>query len=107
MLMKHRARPRTWRAASGQWRIEATHHPSLEAPSVDGEPAPRSGRHRQGIGLRDAMKTDTLAIKAWIESTDGASKAFAERRMNKHIARAMAGHRVDEFAGQARPSEEK
>ena len=50
-------------------------------------------------GLREAMAgTDYLAVKAWIESVDAASKEFAERRMNKHVAKAMAGHRVDEFA---------
>jgi molecular chaperone HscA len=52
-------------------------------------------------GLREAMAgADHLAVKAWIESVDAASKEFAERRMNKHVARAMAGHRVDEFADQ-------
>ena len=51
-------------------------------------------------GLREAMAgADYLAVKAWIESVDAASKEFAERRMNKHVAKAMAGHRVDEFAG--------
>jgi len=53
-------------------------------------------------GLRQAMAgKDYLAIKAWIESLDGASKDFAERRMNKHIGKAMAGHRIDEFSGAA------
>jgi molecular chaperone HscA len=42
--------------------------------------------------------TDHLAVKAWIASLDGATKEFAERRMNKHIALAMAGHAVEEFA---------
>jgi len=51
-------------------------------------------------GLRQAMKgEDYLAVKAWIESTDAASKEFAERRMNKHVARAMTGHRIEEFTG--------
>ena len=50
-------------------------------------------------GLREAMAgADYLAVKAWIESVDAASKAFAERRMDKHIRQAMAGHRVEEFA---------
>ncbi len=50
-------------------------------------------------GLKKAMGGDDyLAIKAWIESVDGATKVFAERRMDKHIRKAMAGHRVEEFA---------
>ena len=62
-----------------------------------------SGDERAAIeermrGLREAMAGDDyLAVKAWIESVDAASKVFAERRMNKHVAKAMAGHRVDEF----------
>jgi molecular chaperone HscA len=52
-------------------------------------------------GLREAMAgTDHLAVRAWIESLDGATKEFAERRMNKHVALAMAGHRVEEFEGE-------
>jgi molecular chaperone HscA len=96
-----------------EWRIEGERIiQSLESAfQVDGElltSEERAAIDKRIQGLRDAMKTDDyLAIKAWIESTDGASKAFAERRMNKHIARAMAGHSVDEFAGMARPNEEK
>ena len=53
-------------------------------------------------GLRGAMAGDDyLAIKAWIESVDAATKFFAERRMDKHIKMAMAGHRVEEFADDA------
>ena len=63
----------------------------------------RSGApSRSGMaGLRAAIAGDDyLAIKAWIESVDGATKDFAERRMDKHVAVAMAGHRVEEFAGE-------
>ncbi len=96
-----------------EWRIEGERIvQSLESAfRLDGEllsPDERAAIEKRIQGLREAMKTDDyLAIKAWIESTDGASKAFAERRMNKHIARAMAGHRVDEFSGIARPPDEK
>jgi molecular chaperone HscA len=96
-----------------EWRIEGERIiQSLESAfQLDGEllTAEERGKIQKRIdGLREAMKTnDYLAIKAWIESTDAASKEFAERRMNKHIARAMAGHRVDEFAGVARPPDEK
>ena len=96
-----------------EWRIEGERIiQSLESAfQLDGElltPEERAKIEKRIQGLREAMQTnDYLAIKAWIESTDGASKEFAERRMNKHIGRAMAGHRVDEFAGMALPSEEK
>ena len=42
--------------------------------------------------------SDYLAVKAWIDSVDAASKEFAERRMNKHVALAMAGQRVEALA---------
>jgi molecular chaperone HscA len=68
---------------------------------MDGEllsPEERARIEERVQGLREAMAgTDYLAVKAWIESVDAASKEFAERRMNKHVAMAMAGHRVEEF----------
>jgi molecular chaperone HscA len=90
-----------------EWRVEGERIlSSLEAAfALDGEllrPAERSAIEERMRGLREAMAgTDYLAVKAWIESVDAASKPFAERRMDKHVARAMAGHRVDEFAEHA------
>ncbi|HEY6106504.1 MAG TPA: Fe-S protein assembly chaperone HscA [Anaeromyxobacteraceae bacterium] len=87
-----------------EWRVEGERLvASLEsAVALDGEllPAEERARIEDRIrGLRQAMQgQDFLAVKAWIESLDAASKEFAERRMNKHIARAMQGHRVEEFA---------
>jgi molecular chaperone HscA len=87
-----------------EWRVEADRIlASLEgAFRLDGEllaPDERAAIEERMRGLRQAMQgTDYLAVKAWIESVDGASKEFAERRMNKHVAKAMGGHRVDEFA---------
>ncbi len=87
-----------------EWRVEGDRIlASLEAAfRIDGEllgSEERAAIEDRMRGLRQAMAgTDYLAVKAWIESVDGASKEFAERRMNKHIAKAMAGHRVDEFA---------
>jgi molecular chaperone HscA len=95
-----------------EWRVEGERLASgLESAfALDGDllsPEERARIDGRIAGLRQAMEGDDyLAIKAWIESTDGASKEFAERRMNKHIARAMAGHHMDEFAGLARPPEE-
>jgi molecular chaperone HscA len=89
-----------------EWRVEGDRIlSSLEtAFAMDGEllSAEERGKVEERMrGLREAMAgTDHLAVKAWIESVDAASKEFAERRMNKHVARAMAGHRVDEFADQ-------
>ena len=87
-----------------EWRVEGDRIlASLEAAfQLDGEllaPEEQGAIEERMRGLREAMAgSDYLAVKAWIESVDAASKEFAERRMNKHIAKAMAGHRVDEFA---------
>ena len=87
-----------------EWRVEGDRIlASLEtAFALDGEllaPDERATIEERMRGLREAMAgTDYLAVKAWIESVDGATKQFAERRMNKHVAQAMAGHRVEEFA---------
>ncbi len=87
-----------------EWRVEGDRIlGSLESAfALDGEllsPAERAAIEERMRGLREAMAgTDYLAVKAWIDSVDGASKAFAERRMDKHIRQAMAGHRVEEFA---------
>jgi molecular chaperone HscA len=92
-----------------EWRVEGERIlGSLEgAFAMDGEllsPAERARIEERMGGLRGAMAgTDYLAVKAWIESLDAATKEFAERRMNKHVQRAMAGHRVEELA--ARVSE--
>jgi molecular chaperone HscA len=89
-----------------EWRVEGDRIlSSLESAfALDGEllaPEERARIEERMRGLREAMAgTDYLAVKAWIESVDAVSKAFAERRMNKHIAKAMAGHKVDEFAAE-------
>jgi molecular chaperone HscA len=89
-----------------EWRVEGDRIlASLESAfRLDGELL--SAEERADVedrmrGLREAMAgTDHLAVRAWIESLDGATKEFAERRMNKHVALAMAGHRVEEFEGE-------
>jgi molecular chaperone HscA len=89
-----------------EWRVEGDRIlASLEgAFRLDGEllrPEERAAIEERMRGLREAMAgSDYLAVKAWIDSVDAASKEFAERRMNKHVAQAMAGHRVDEFAAE-------
>ncbi|HEU4385448.1 MAG TPA: Fe-S protein assembly chaperone HscA [Anaeromyxobacteraceae bacterium] len=92
-----------------EWRVEGERLiASLQsAMSLDGElvqAEERAAIEERIRGLRQAMEgQDFLAVKAWIESLDAASKEFAERRMNKHIARAMRGHRVDEFGAPPGP----
>jgi molecular chaperone HscA len=92
-----------------EWRVEGDRIlSSLEAAfRLDGELLGAEERERiedRMRGLREAIAgTDYLAVKAWIESVDAASKEFAERRMNKHVAKAMAGRRVDEFADEQAP----
>jgi molecular chaperone HscA len=87
-----------------EWRVEGDRIlSSLESAfAVDGEllgAAERAAIEQRMAGLKQAMGGgDYLAIKAWIESVDEATKVFAERRMDKHIKKAMAGHRVEEFA---------
>jgi molecular chaperone HscA len=87
-----------------EWRVEGDRILASLASAfeLDGEllTAEERGKIEDRMaGLRRAMDgEDYLAVKAWIESVDAASKEFAERRMNKHVAKAMAGHRVDEFS---------
>ena len=87
-----------------EWRVEGDRILASLASAfeLDGEllaPPEREKIEERMRGLRQAMAgTDYLAVKAWIESVDAASKEFAERRMNKHVAQAMAGLRVEEFA---------
>jgi len=91
-----------------EWRVEGERIlSSLESAFVvDGEllkATERGAIEQKMAGLRQAMDGhDYLAIKAWIESVDEATKPFAERRMDKHIKMAMAGRRVEEFSEKAR-----
>jgi molecular chaperone HscA len=92
-----------------EWRVEADRMlASLESGlRLDGEllsPAEREPIAQRMAGLRQAMAGDDhLAIKAWMDSLDAASREFAERRMNEHVARALAGHRLEDLAGEAAP----
>jgi molecular chaperone HscA len=89
-----------------EWRVEGERIlSSLEtAFALDGELLPPEERENLTLEMdklrRFIAGENYLAVKAQIEVVDKASQPFAERRMDKHIARAMAGHRVDEFAGE-------
>ena len=63
------------------------------------EPGEREGIAAAIRALGDAAKgSDPSRILARIEELDIASKAFATRRMNRAIARAIEGRRVDDVA---------
>ncbi len=48
-------------------------------------------------GLRQAMAgSDPHALRAWLDAVDESSRPFAERRLDKHVARSLAGRRIDE-----------
>ncbi len=91
-----------------EWRVEAERILAAlkSAFELDGEllsTVERGGMEDRLDGLRGAMAgADYLAIKAWIETVDEATRVFAGRRMDKHVRAAMAGHRVEEFASEAR-----
>ncbi len=91
-----------------EWRVEGERLVASlgSALAADGEllsTAERAAVEERLDGLRAAMGGDDyLAIKAWLQSVDEATRPFAERRMDKHVRAAMAGHRVEEFAGEAR-----
>ena len=77
-----------------EWRVEGDRIlASLESAFAAGRRAalrPASGPPSRSAwpGCASAMQGDDyLAIKAWIESVDDATKAFAERRMDKHVAK--------------------
>jgi molecular chaperone HscA len=93
-----------------EWRVEGDRIlASLEtALRLDGELL--SGEELAGVeermrGLREAMAgTDHLAVKAWIDSLDAATREFAGRRVDKHVALALAGRPVEELAGRIAPA---
>jgi molecular chaperone HscA len=92
-----------------EWRIEGERmiHSLGSACHLDGDLLSAKERAEMEpciAGLRRAIQgTDFLSVKAWIETANAESEDFAERRMSKHIARAMAGHGVEEFEVPPRP----
>lgn len=92
-----------------EWRVEGerTLRAVDNALELDGEllsDPERAEVERCIAGLRRAMKdTDFMTVRAWIDAVNSEVEEFAERRMDKHIARAITGRRVDQLAGPAQP----
>jgi molecular chaperone HscA len=93
-----------------EWRVEgdrilASLEPALR---LDGEllsAEERAGVEERMRGLRGAMAgTDHLAVKAWIDSLDAATREFAARRVDKHVALALAGRPVEALAAGIAPA---
>ncbi len=91
-----------------EWRVEAERVLAALAAAEAGDGELLLAEERAAIGervggLRAAMAgDDALAIKAWLESLDAATRAFAQRRMDQHVRLALAGRRVEELAGPPR-----
>jgi molecular chaperone HscA len=86
-----------------EWRVEGARVLEALETALRLDPELLDGEERARIedrmrGLREALAgDDPHAIGAWIESADRASQAFAERRLDKHLGRALAGRRIDEL----------
>jgi molecular chaperone HscA len=97
---------RTRRVAEN--RVEAHRILAATAKAVEADAALLEAGEREAIRAamadleRAAAGTDPAKMHAGIEAVDAASKAFAARRMNRAIAQAIAGRRVDEVAAAPR-----
>jgi molecular chaperone HscA len=77
-------------------RILAATHKALAADADLLQPGEKARIEAACAALEDAARgEDPGRITARIESLDDATKAFAGRRMNRAIARAIEGRRVD------------
>ena len=96
---------RTWRhagCASSRWRRAGSSRPCRAALAADGDLLlDAAERARVEAALADLRRLaegdDTEAIHRGIQALEQACGFYVERRMNKGIHDAMAGHRVDDF----------
>ncbi|HEX7487351.1 MAG TPA: Hsp70 family protein, partial [Anaeromyxobacteraceae bacterium] len=91
-----------------EWRLEAERVLAAAGAALaeDGDllaPAEREQLRDRLAGLAKAARgDDPRALRAWIESADAAGAELAARRMDRHVARTMAGRHVDEVAAPPR-----
>jgi molecular chaperone HscA len=87
-----------------EWRLEAERVLAAAGAALaeDGDllaPAEREQLRDRLAGLAEAARgDDPRALRAWIESADAAGAELAARRMDRHVARELAGRHVDEVA---------
>ena len=91
-----------------EWRLEAERVLAAAGAALaeDGDllaPAEREQLRDRLAGLAEAARgDDPRALRAWIESADAAGAELAARRMDRHVARTLAGRHVDEVAAPPR-----
>ena len=91
-----------------EWRLEAERVLAAAGAALaeDGDllaPAERERLRERLAGLAEAARgDDPRALRAWIESADAAAAELAARRMDRHVARTLAGRHVDEVAAPPR-----
>ncbi|MBI5068424.1 MAG: Fe-S protein assembly chaperone HscA [Deltaproteobacteria bacterium] len=78
------------------------------ALAEDGDLLAREEREELDLrvrGLAEAMAGDDAgALQAWLSSLEGAAEPFAERRVARHLDRALRGRHVEEVAGERPPA---
>ncbi len=86
-----------------EWRLEGERLAGAlrQAMDEDGDlllPGERVALEGRLTGLAEALGgDDPRALRAWIESADAAAAPFMERRLDRYVARTLAGKRPEEI----------
>jgi len=94
-----------------EWRLEAEQVLAAAgaALSEDGDliaVAERDQLRDRLAGLAEAARgDDPRALRAWLDSVDAAAAGLTELRMDRHVARNLAGRHVDEVSAPSRGRE--